>query len=80
MQTIMLSGTGNKAPQTITFNNPGTQTVGGMLPLSATGGGSGQPVTFSSLTLSVCTVSGSTASMIAAGMCTTEANQAGNTN
>ena len=66
------------ATQTITFSNPGTQTVGTPLPLVATAT-SGLTVAFSSATTSVCTVSGTTASFIAAGTCTIDANQAGNT-
>ncbi len=46
--------------------------------VSATGGPSGNPVIFSSLTPSICTISGSTVTAIAAGTCTIAANQAGN--
>ena len=46
--------------------------------MSATGGASGNPVTFSSLTTGVCTVSGNTVTLVAAGTCTIAANQAGN--
>ena len=63
--------------QTITFNNPGAQTVGTPLTLSATAS-SGLPVSFNSQTPSVCTVSGVTATFIAAGNCTIQATQAGN--
>ncbi len=48
--------------------------------ISATGGGSGNPVTFSSLTTGVCTVSGSTVTLVAIGTCTIAADQAGNAN
>ncbi|HEX2337840.1 MAG TPA: hypothetical protein VHI72_15325, partial [Hyphomicrobiaceae bacterium] len=49
-----------KLAQIITFTNPGAKTFtpGGTVPLSATGGASGNPVTFASTTASVCTVSG----------------------
>ena len=63
--------------QTITFNNPGTQTVGTPLTLSATST-SGLAVTFTSTSTSICTVSGTTATFIAPGTCTIDANQAGN--
>src|SRR5207237_663751 len=49
--------------------------------VSATGGGSGNPVTFASTTTSVCTTSGingSTVTIIAAGSCSITASQAGN--
>jgi hypothetical protein len=75
--TANLSGTGNQIAQTVTFNNPGTQVQGGTFVLSATAS-SGLTVTFTSKTPLVCTVSGSTASLIAPGMCTIEASQAGN--
>ena len=77
-QEISLSGTGIGVAQTITFSNPGTQTAGTPLPLIATAT-SGLTVAFTSATTSVCTVSGTTASFIAAGTCTIHANQAGNT-
>lgn len=72
------------ASQTITgFNPPAslTQPAGSTYPLSATGGASGQPVTFSSSTPSVCATSGgqgATLTVLAAGSCTITANQAGN--
>jgi len=63
--------------QTITFNNPGNQTVGTPLPLSATASSS-LAVSFSSSTSGVCTVSGGTATFISAGLCLITASQAGN--
>ena len=63
--------------QTITFADPGTQTVGTPLTLSATAS-SGLTVSFTSTTTSVCTVSGTTATFLTAGTCTIDANQAGN--
>ncbi len=70
------------AAQVISFTDPGAQTFapGGSVALSATGGASGNSVTFTSSTASVCTVSGSTVSMVSAGTCTITANQLGNTN
>ena len=64
--------------QTITFANPGAQTVGTPLTLSATAS-SGLPVSFVSQTTSVCTVNGTTATFLIAGTCTIQATQAGNT-
>ncbi len=67
-----------QASQTITFNNPGDQSLAGSLPLNATAT-SGLAVSFTSLTTSVCTVSATTASLLGAGTCTIQATQAGNT-
>jgi len=64
-------------PQTITFANPGAQTVGTPLTLVATST-SGLTVSFTSSTTGVCTVSGTTATFIATGSCTIVASQAGN--
>ncbi len=69
-----------QAAQTITFAQIGTQMQGGTVTLTATGGGSGNPVTFTSWTPSVCAVSGSTATLSAPGTCTIAANQLGNAN
>ncbi len=63
--------------QAITFNNPGTQTVGAPLTLSATAS-SGLTVSLTSETPGVCTVSGTTATFEAAGTCTIDASVAGN--
>lgn len=52
--------------------------VGDSYTVSATGGKSGNPVVFSSLTGSVCTVSGTSVALNAAGTCTVAADQAGN--
>jgi len=64
-------------PQASTFANPGTQTVGKPLTLSAKAI-SGLAVSFTSKAVKICTVSGATANFIAAGACTIEATQAGN--
>jgi hypothetical protein len=77
---VAQSFTVNAAPltaQTIAFANPGAQTVGTPLTLSATAT-SGLAVSFASTTASVCTVSGARATFLAAGTCTIDANQAGN--
>ena len=67
------------APQTITFAQPVTQTMG-VTPaaLSATSS-SGLSVTLASTTTGVCTVSGRAMTLVSAGSCTITANQAGNT-
>ncbi|WP_433852361.1 autotransporter domain-containing protein [Stenotrophomonas nitritireducens] len=51
---------------------------GGSFTLGANGGGSGNPVSFASSTPAVCTVSGATVTMLAAGTCGLTADQAGN--
>ena len=77
--TANLSITVNAAltAQTIAFANPGSQTVGTPLTLSATAS-SGLQVAFSSTTASVCTVSGTTATFLAIGTCSITASQSGN--
>jgi hypothetical protein len=72
-------------PQTITFTSeaPTSATVGGpTYTVKATGGASGNPVTFTidAASASVCTLSGATVSFIGAGTCTIDANQEGNAN
>ena len=77
---INLSGTGTGAAltaQTITFSNPGAQTVGTPLALTATATSS-LTVAFSSTTTGVCTVSGTQATFLTTGICTIDANQGGN--
>jgi len=69
--------------QVITFTStpPASPTVGGTYPVSATGGGSGNPVVFSidpSSTAGACSIIGSTVSLSATGTCVVDANQAGN--
>ncbi|MGA3080961.1 MAG: kelch repeat-containing protein [Terracidiphilus sp.] len=71
--TINVTGT---TAQTITFGAIATQTVGTPLTLSATAS-SGLTVGFISTAKNVCTVSGTTATFIASGACTIDANQAG---
>ncbi|MGA8145945.1 MAG: CARDB domain-containing protein, partial [Gallionellaceae bacterium] len=68
------------ASQTIIFGGAPTVVVGGTGSVSATGGASGNPVSFASTTLSICTVNGSTVTGVSAGTCTIAANQAGNAN
>jgi uncharacterized protein DUF4347/fibronectin type III domain protein/exosortase sorting signal-containing protein len=67
------------ADQEITFNDPGTQDFGTTPTLIATSD-SGLPVTFTSSTPGVCTVtSGGTLGFITTGTCTINADQAGDT-
>ena len=79
-----ITQTVNMASQSISFTAPATGTAGGSATLTATGGGSGNPVVFSvdpSSGSGVCTVSGTngaTVSYAAAGSCVIDANQAGN--
>jgi hypothetical protein len=69
----------NKAAQTITFTPPATQTYGAApFALTATAS-SGLTVSFASTTPTVCTVSGSTVTLLSGGAdCTIQASQAGN--
>ena len=77
-QTISVAGTETKAPQTITFPAiTGTQYALTQLTLSATAR-SGLAVSYSSSTTTVCTVSGSTLSLLVPGTCVLHAAQAGN--
>ena len=64
--------------QEITFNNPGTKTP--TTPTFASGAvsNSNLPVTLTSLTPGVCTVSGTNITPVAAGLCTIVATQSGN--
>ena len=63
--------------QTISFGAIAAQSSGTTLALTATAS-SGLAVSYASSTTSVCTVSGSTVSLLAAGTCTVVASQAGN--
>ncbi|MDR3409576.1 MAG: fibronectin type III domain-containing protein [Formivibrio sp.] len=66
-----------QAVQTITFANPGAQSLGTAPTLSATAG-SGLAVSFSSSTTGVCTVTtGGTLTFLTTGTCTINADQAG---
>lgn len=80
---VQESVTAERVPQTITFGALSDQTFGDPpFAVSATAS-SGLAVVFSSTTPSVCTTSGAnggTVTLIAAGTCTIEADQFGNTN
>jgi PKD repeat protein len=72
-----------KASQVIVFTStpPSGAVVGGSpYTVTATGGGSGNPVTFAvdPAASSVCALSGASVSFVGAGLCTIDANQAGN--
>ncbi len=77
-QSIPLQGMGLQESQTITFGALSNLTLGSApFTLTATAS-SGLPVGLASTTTSVCTVSGTTATLVAAGTCTVQATQAGN--
>jgi hypothetical protein len=63
--------------QVITFDAIAAQPAGTTLPLTATTD-SDLPITYNSTTPTVCTVSGSIASLLATGTCSIQASQAGN--
>jgi len=66
--------------QSITFTSapPSPAYYGGGYGVSAAGGASGNPVTFSSLTPATCTVDGNNVTFVGIGDCTVAADQAGN--
>ena len=66
------------ALQTINFASPGNQSVGTPAPALVASASSGLPVTITSTTASVCTVSGTTLTLVAGGTCSLTASQAGN--
>ncbi|RYF76512.1 MAG: hypothetical protein EOO39_05490, partial [Cytophagaceae bacterium] len=70
-----------KQDQTITFNNL-TNKIFGDVPfaLTATGGSSGNTITYTSSDPAVATITGSTVTIVGAGTTTITASQAGNTN
>ena len=74
-----------QASQMISFGaqtSPRPFSAGGSFMISplATGGGSMNPLTYSSTTSGVCTVSGTTVAMVSVGTCTIAANKAGDAN
>ncbi|MFO1201436.1 MAG: Ig-like domain-containing protein [Tabrizicola sp.] len=71
-----------QASQTVSFTStpPSPATYGGQYSVSATGGGSGNAVTITSDTPSICTISGSTVDFVGVGTCTLTAFQAGDAN
>ena len=76
--SVTQSFTVSQASQTITFNEPGgAQLSSGTVTLTATST-SGLAVGFGSNSAVVCTVSGSTVTLVAVGSCSITASQAGN--
>jgi hypothetical protein len=76
--TIVING----APQTITFGAQAAQStvIGGTFALNpVASASSGLTVSYTSSTQGVCTISGITVTVIAAGLCTINADQAGST-
>lgn len=70
-----------RASQSVAITSPAPTNAtvrGPTYRMTATGGGSGNEVTFSSATPLVCTVAGSIVSFIRGGMCSLEASQVGN--
>ena len=63
--------------QTITFDNPGPRIFGSALGLTGTGS-SGLAISYFSTTTGVCTVSGTTATLVTTGTCSLTALQPGN--
>ncbi|MDD5298370.1 MAG: fibronectin type III domain-containing protein, partial [Rhodocyclaceae bacterium] len=68
------------ASQTISFGAAPTVVVGGTGTLNATGGLSGNAISYASSTPAICTVSGSSVTGVSVGTCIVTANQAGNAN
>ena len=75
--TVSRSFAVDKAAQTITFPTIPAQIVGANVTLFATAS-SGLPVTYESTTAKICSVSGNSATMLAAGKCVIAAHQTGN--
>jgi hypothetical protein len=67
------------SPQSITFGAIPSKSKGDAFTLSATGGGSGLPVTYESLDPLIATVNGSTVTVVGTGTARIKASQAGNT-
>lgn len=68
-------------PQAITFTStvPTNAVYGGSYTPTATGGASGNPVTFSTTSPTVCTVASGVVSLVGVGTCVVDADQAGTT-
>jgi len=74
--TETLGGSGC-TPQVITFGEAPTVVEGDTGTVSATSDGGSNPISFTSLTPTVCTVSGTTVTGVTVGSCTIAANQLG---
>ncbi len=73
----------NQADQVITASSPPTPITyqpppNNTFTLSATGGASGNPIVYGTSTPNICTVVGNVVSVLRAGLCTSNASQAGN--
>ena len=80
-QIIAVTGSETKTNQSIRFTSkPSSTALGATYPVTARGGGSGNPVTFTidAQSASVCSVSGATVTFNQAGSCVIDANEAGN--
>jgi hypothetical protein len=68
-----------KATQTVAFTStpPAYADIGDTFTVAATGGASGNPVTFTTASPSICTVTGTTVTFTGPGQCVVRANQAG---
>ena len=80
-QIIAVTGSSIKTTQSIVFTSkPSSPVVGATYVVTARGGGSGNPVTFTidAQSASVCSVSGATVTFNQAGDCVIDANEAGN--
>ncbi|MEY4155975.1 MAG: hypothetical protein RJB64_696 [Pseudomonadota bacterium] len=79
MATVINGGTViTKTAQTISFTSPGNQTMGLATPALLATASSGLAVNIQSGTTSVCTVTGTTLSLVAPGNCQLTATQTGN--
>jgi multisubunit Na+/H+ antiporter MnhE subunit len=84
VQQKLTIAAGSKTPQTITFTStpPSSPTVGGTYTVTASGGKSGNAVTFTidaSSTSGACSIAAAVVSFTGPGSCVIDANQAGNT-
>ena len=77
---VMRSFTVAPAAQIITFNAVSNQTLGTAVPSLVASSSAGLPVTLTSTTAGVCTVSGTMVTLVAVGTCSVDATQAGNAN
>ncbi|MEL4504755.1 CAP domain-containing protein [Luteococcus sp. H138] len=75
--TTLFDQTKDASPQSFSWDLPGAGTIGQTTGLSAKAT-SGLPVSFSSTTPTICSVSGATVKYLAEGTCTIKADQAGN--
>jgi len=76
-RTLAVNPAQGLLPQVITFNSPGTQTVGVSPPALVASSDSSLPVTLTSTTTGICTVSGTTLALVSGGTCSIDATQAG---